>query len=447
MPVLTCPTCDVRLEIPDEFLGRQVKCSECATILDASNAEPTRPSSQRAGRGEDEVAFRERGESRPRYQDDVRVARRSPGNERLDSNGEKSAAASKRKKPKGRSVALIVGLIGTACLLVVVGIVIGFWSGSVHEKQEDMAYIPDQTAMVCRLRLKDFNHLPNDKNLDDVLQQAVAQDRNARDLAKFAQAFDQHLENIDEIFFAYAPQSPNTIPGVGMTVIVHTNKDFTIDEVVDVLEKMDLEEIRNQRLQGKDVRHLVPTDIADQRKRDWLGRNRDDAYGACLLDERTILIGDIKTMRDSLKGDYEPEMASGLQEVFDAKELKKRSLYFAADFLALGPPPKSPNSGFLYVDITKKKLSAAAEFRFRSAQAANALHREYRTLRGPVDGLLLFAPKSIRSVVNGLKVEVDGQKLKGTYDVEIEDLERAMIDAQQFANRPDLLRGLQPKLR
>ena len=39
MPILTCPTCSKSLKIPDELLGKKVKCSACLAVFTAEEPE------------------------------------------------------------------------------------------------------------------------------------------------------------------------------------------------------------------------------------------------------------------------------------------------------------------------------------------------------------------------------------------------------------------------
>src|SRR5437660_1629754 len=35
MPILTCPTCSKQLNIPDNYMGKKVKCSACLAVITA----------------------------------------------------------------------------------------------------------------------------------------------------------------------------------------------------------------------------------------------------------------------------------------------------------------------------------------------------------------------------------------------------------------------------
>jgi hypothetical protein len=41
--ITTCPTCNRKLNVPDEFIGRRVKCPMCATAFDAGTAGDSKP--------------------------------------------------------------------------------------------------------------------------------------------------------------------------------------------------------------------------------------------------------------------------------------------------------------------------------------------------------------------------------------------------------------------
>lgn len=417
MPLLTCPTCRVQLDIPAELVGRQVKCSECATVLDPRDMD--RPP---------------RSPERGPYRDDRDRPRRRDDYAREDEYGLPPAGG---KKPKRGRTIQIVCLIGGLCLLLLVGLVIFFGSAATHQKREDLTYIPEQTALVGRVRVKDFDHIPETKNLGGLLQKAMMLDPNAREAGEAIGVLAKHLKNVDEIFYAVAPESPNQVPGFGLTVIIHANKAYTTDEVGEILNQMNLTQVRKQSIRGLEVRQFVPADQADRQRGNWF-RNQDDAFGLCLLDEKTILFADMKTLRDSLRPKYEPMFDDRLQGMVDTKELEKRSVYVAVNLLAFDDAPaEAPDTFVVSADITKKKVTGNGELTYPSAQIAQQRHIQFQNQFGMFQlgvGMFGRGSKSLRAVVNGLKVNVDGRKLKGTYEVPSADLNQAILDAQGLVN-------------
>src|SRR5271167_2093696 len=49
--VTTCPKCAEKLRLPDEFLGKKVRCAQCSTVFEAvdSAAKPPPPAPRPAG--------------------------------------------------------------------------------------------------------------------------------------------------------------------------------------------------------------------------------------------------------------------------------------------------------------------------------------------------------------------------------------------------------------
>src|SRR5438128_1338716 len=49
MPVtVACPSCGVKLNVPDNFLGKKVRCASCATVFEAKAEPPPQAHEERA---------------------------------------------------------------------------------------------------------------------------------------------------------------------------------------------------------------------------------------------------------------------------------------------------------------------------------------------------------------------------------------------------------------
>jgi predicted Zn finger-like uncharacterized protein len=154
MPLnLTCPSCQSRLQIPEQFAGRKVKCPTCASVFDAQNeAAPSRrqeeqpiplrrddafdaPRPRRAVDERDDVPLPRRprddyddGPRRPRDDDDDRLRRLRddyddrPPRPRDDDDFDEDRP---RRRRRQTNTGMIVGMIlGGAVLLVAVIVLI-----------------------------------------------------------------------------------------------------------------------------------------------------------------------------------------------------------------------------------------------------------------------------------------------------------------------------------
>src|SRR5258708_22996074 len=70
--LVECPSCGKKLKVPDNLVGRQVRCADCANAFVAEAPAPAPPPSRRSRNDEDDEEERDRPSRR-------RSGRRDPG--------------------------------------------------------------------------------------------------------------------------------------------------------------------------------------------------------------------------------------------------------------------------------------------------------------------------------------------------------------------------------
>jgi hypothetical protein len=87
---IKCPTCKRALEIPDELIGKKVKCPACKMIFPATPGGPPPPAKPESS---------QRPPSRPKSEEEVRVRRKSPPAYEVEDEEEEEEEPRVRKKP------------------------------------------------------------------------------------------------------------------------------------------------------------------------------------------------------------------------------------------------------------------------------------------------------------------------------------------------------------
>jgi hypothetical protein len=133
--LVNCPSCERKLKVPDELLGKKVKCPGCATIFTAEEIEETVASEEEAPRQPRRPAREEESleEERPR-----RAARRSsPPPDEDDYDDEMEIRPRRRGRSRAREAVngpaiglLITGIIGVVLTLCSIGINISTMAGA-----------------------------------------------------------------------------------------------------------------------------------------------------------------------------------------------------------------------------------------------------------------------------------------------------------------------------
>jgi transcription initiation factor TFIIIB Brf1 subunit/transcription initiation factor TFIIB len=134
---ITCPECDARMVVPDNVLGKKIRCKKCDAVVktkapveaDDDEPRPKKTSNRQSPKGDDE----RRAKRRP---DDDEPRRRPARNDDDDDEeeDERPARKSKKKKKKSNPVLYFVGLF---LALIFAGGAIAFAFGAFDKPKGD----------------------------------------------------------------------------------------------------------------------------------------------------------------------------------------------------------------------------------------------------------------------------------------------------------------------
>lgn len=455
-----CPACGQKMRAKDELAGRKTQCPSCGRAcripgggeVTARAPEPApRPKLVARAVDEDEDEDEERPAPRPKRrptavaaEDDLEEERPAPRAKRRpaadeDEEDERPARATKRRpaaddeddeeerparrkkrRPRRQSRAglylLVGGGVGLLCLLLLVGVGGGlawwYFSSSAWNMDRAQQYLPDNCALIVSIRLE---QLEASKSYQDLKNAAPNFGQFQEQINGFTSL---QGAGIEQLVLGAGPQGPQD-----MCMVVRTRKTITVADL----------KMGSSASTYKDV----------QLGRHTMYEAATEAF--CVLDSRTVVVGEPKTVRRVLGRDQKATLSAGLQEAMKHADFNQQIAFAAGlqpfrqqqqgmfpGFPPFGGQQKDafPADGVAGHATLGTDIHLAFTLLCRDAKAAGDTKKQIDTGLGALRRLPVLPPE-VNQTLDGLKLSVAGNTVTGDLTVRTAALVNLMRQQNQ----------------